>query len=152
MPVYVSPQLERAWGIGYSYLSDLTFESAAYVARYSMKKIAGDRDGSDRLIMKDTGEILRPEFIAMSRRPGIGTSWFKKFKSDVYPLGNRVVRGRDMRPPQFYDKLYQVDDPMGFEDLCFKRQEKLDRFDNSVVRLGVREEVTLARLKMFPRD
>lgn len=159
--LYVSDQLSRLWPFGFHYIGDVSFESAAYVARYVMKKVVCDRDDLDRLVMKSTGEILRSEYVTMSRGSGdgslvfdggIGSGWYKKFKEDVYPLGNRVVRGRDMRPPKFYDNLYAVDDPFGFEDLQFVRQNSLDRADNSDVRLGVKEKVTMARLKLFPRE
>ena len=35
---YLSEQLSQLWGHGHTYLSDATFESASYVARYSLKK------------------------------------------------------------------------------------------------------------------
>jgi len=152
MPVYVSDQLTRLWPHGYSYIGDVTFDSAAYVARYTLKKVAGDRDPEDRLVMRDTGEILRPEYVTMSRRPGVGATWYRKFVGDVYPHGKRFVRGRDMRPPRFYDNLYAVDDPVGFEELKFLREKDVDKSDNSVARLCVKEEVTTARVKLFPRD
>lgn len=152
MKLYVSSQLTRLWPHGYSYIGDVTFDSAAYVARYTLKKVAGDRDPSDRLLMKGTGELLSPEYVTMSRRPGVGTSWYKKFVGDVYPHGYRVVRGRDMRPPRFYDNLYAVDDPVGFEDLKFRREDLFDKLDNTSYRLVVKEKVTMARVKLFPRD
>lgn len=154
--LYRSPSLERLWPLGFSLIGDVTFESAAYVARYTLKKV-GDVLDPERLVMKDTGEVLRPEFIAMSTGGrgglgGIGTSWIKKFKGDVYPRGIRVVRGRDVRPPKFYDKLYAEEDPLGFEDLQFLRAEMICKEDNTSVRLLVKEEVTVARSKLFPRD
>lgn len=138
-------------------IGDVTFESAAYVARYTLKKVVCDRDDSDRLIMKDTGEVLNPEYVTMSRggrggAGGVGQSWYRRFKLDVYPHGNRVIRGRDMRPPRYYDQLYAVDDPIGFETMKFDRQNSLDKLDNNLYRLGVKERVTMARLKLFPRD
>jgi len=154
--LYRSAVLERLWPFGFSLLGDVSFESAAYVARYTMKKVVCDRDGLDRLIMKDTGEILAPEYVTMSRGGrgglgGIGASWYRKFKTDVYPLGSRVIRGRDMRPPRFYDNLFAVDDPLGFEELKFLRENLLDKKDNSLARLVVKEEVAMARLKLLPR-
>lgn len=157
--LYRSPQLEKLWTAGYSLIGDVTFESAAYVARYALKKVVSDRDDLDRLVMKDTGEILKPEYITMSRGGrgvdglgGIGATWYKKYSSDVYPHGNRVVRGRDMRPPRYYDDLYAVDDPLGYEEMKFLRENSVDKKDNTDVRLVVKEEVAAARLKLFPRD
>lgn len=88
----------------------------------------------------------------MSRRPGIGSTFMEKFQSDIYPRGYRVVNGRDMRPPRFYDEMFKSVDPVAFEDLQFRRKLSLDKSDCTDVRLGVREQVTLARLKMLPRS
>ena len=150
--LYRSEMLERLWPFGHSYIGDVSFESAAYVARYVMKKVVVSRDDQDRLIMKDSGELLSPEYVTMSRRPGVGTAWYEKFKSDVYPYGNRVIRGKNMRPPKFYDKLYAIDDPVAFESLQFDRIKDIDIKDNTVVRLVVKEKVANARLKVFPRE
>lgn len=150
--LYISDQLARLWPYGHHYIGDVTFESAAYVARYVLKKVKTSRDDEERLIMKDTGEILDPEYITMSRRPGIGRAWYDRYKSDVYPLGNRVVRGRNMRPPVYYDRLFAVDDPYAFEDLQFMRENSFDKQDNTELRLSVKEKVTTARLKLFPRE
>ena len=38
---YTSSDLQVLWPYGYSAIGDLTFESAAYVARYCTKKITG---------------------------------------------------------------------------------------------------------------
>lgn len=155
--LYRSAQLERLWPFGFSLIGAVTFESAAYVARYVLKKVVSSRDDQDRLIMKDSGEILDAEYVTMSRGGrgglgGIGRPWYNKYKSDVYPIGNRVVRGRDMRPPKFYDALYGVDDPFGFEDLKFNRLNGVDKLDNTVARLAVKEEVQNARLKLLKRS
>lgn len=161
--LYRSPTLERLWPYGYSSIGDVSFESAAYVARYVVKKVKVSRDDDDRLVVPSTGEVLAPEYVTMSRgsglddpdprfRGGIGRSWYDKFRSDVYPLGNRVVRGKDMRPPKFYDKLYAVDDPFGFEELSFRRMNSLDKSDNTEVRLLVKEKVTVARVNSNPRS
>lgn len=150
--LYRSEILERVWPFGHSYIGDVSFESAAYVARYVLKKIKVSRDDEDRLIVPGTGEILKPEYVTMSRRPGIGTLWYEKFASDVYPVGKRVVRGRDMRPPRFYDKLFAIDDPGAFEALQFERMNLVDKADNNMYRLDVKERVALARTKVFPRE
>lgn len=157
-----SAQLERLWPMGFSLIGDVTFESAAYVARYVLKKVCGPRDAEDRLVDKGTGEILSPEYVTMSRgsglndpdprfRGGIGRAWYDKYVSDVYPRGIRVVRGRDMRAPRFYDNLYAVADPLGFEGMKFERAKCVDKKDNISDRLVVKEKVTIARLKLLPR-
>jgi len=68
---------------------DVTFESSAYVARYITKKINGDN-------AKEHYQGKHPEFIRMSNRPGIATSWYNKYKSDIYKPGTdgkAIIRG-----------------------------------------------------------
>ena len=41
----------------------------------------------------------------MSRRPGVGAGWIKRFKSDVFPSDEVIVSGRPLRPPRFYESV-----------------------------------------------
>lgn len=155
--VYTSELLKEIWPSGHHAIGDVTFDSAAYVARYIMQKITGPlaEDYYTRFDGK-TGEcwIVEPEFNVMSRRPGIGAEWFRKFKSDAYPSDSVHIRGKAMRPPTFYDKLYELDDPEGMKHIRAKRQERLrDRKEDfTEERLKVRETVTKARLNLYGRN
>ena len=40
----------------------------------------------------------------MSRRPGIGQSWFDKYRSDVFPSDQCIVNGRAVSMPRYYLK------------------------------------------------
>lgn len=155
--LYTSEMLERLWPYGMSSTAAVTFASAAYVARYCMKKITGK--GSEqfyRRVDPDTGEIyqLTPEFNKMSLKPGIGARWFEKFKSDVYPHDRVIVNGKEAMPPKYYDKLYDREFPDEFEFLQFARE--LDgrlRFpDNTDERLAIKEAVVSAGLNLFQRS
>ena len=82
--LYRSDTLESLWTYGFSSIGDVTFESAAYVARYVMKKVTGDAAESHYTVVDpETGEITvrTPEFNKMSLRPGIGAGWFDKYSS-----------------------------------------------------------------------
>jgi hypothetical protein len=60
-------------------LGDLTFESAAYVARYVVKKINGQQKFLHYAVINhETGEFhsLKQEYTTMSRRPGVVNSKF----------------------------------------------------------------------------
>ena len=86
-PLYTSPSLEAIWRLGFCVIGDLTFESAAYVSRYCTKVVNGDMAESHYTRCdSETGEIFRlePEFSLMSRHPGIGDAWIRKFHHDVY--------------------------------------------------------------------
>ena len=85
-PLYVSRSLLELWPFGLHTIGVVTFDSAAYVARYVMKKITGDKAASHY-----NGRL--PEYTTMSRRPGIGRAWYDKFKSDCYPSDELVIRG-----------------------------------------------------------
>lgn len=148
--IYRSQSLEYLWPFGYSSIGDVTFESAAYVARYVMKKRTGKGVG-DHYETTDfeTGEIKDrvPEFNRMSLKPGIGYGFYKKYTSDIYPHDYVVVNGREARPPKFYDKKFANDYPEDFEALQLERFiDAQSRFeDNTDERLLVKEQVALAK-------
>ena len=136
--LYRSKILEEIWTCGYSSIGSVTFDSAAYVARYIMKKATGSLavDKYFKGIDYETGEILlkKPEYTTMSRRPGIGKNWYDEFKGDAYPSDSIHMRGVSMKPPKFYDSLYQLESPEDFELLKSKRKAsaKKNWFENTI--------------------
>ena len=106
-------------------VGELTFESAAYVARYVVKKRTGKEAKTHYTRMYESGELvdLKPEFVTMSRRPGIGNEWFKKYKNDVYPKDFTTIRGKRMKPPKYYDRLLEELDPDVFERIKQDRRD-----------------------------
>jgi hypothetical protein len=155
--LYTSKNLEILWPFGYSSIGDVTFESAAYVARYIMKKVTG-KNAKDHYteINPETGEITtrKPEFTKMSLKPGIGYEWYKQYTSDVYPHDYVVVRGKKVKPPKYYDKKYKIDNPYEFDELLYIREmsAKLHTADNTPERLAVKEQVTKAKLQKLKRN
>ena len=152
-PIYTSPTLERIWKKGFVTIGEVTFESAAYVARYVTKKITGKMQ---EVINKDTGlkpyerinsftgEVtpVIPEYSTMSRRPGIGHSFISNFTRDVYPKDFTTIRGRRVSPPAYYDRYLQGIDPEMYDDI--KAGRKLSMSENH-------EEFTPIRLKQKER-
>lgn len=162
--LYVSDTLNERWGKGLCVIGDVTFESAAYVARYVMKKVTGD---ALEKIDEDTGlrpyerfdsysgEIysVLPEYTAMSRRPGIGRDWFDRFKTDIYPHDFVVVRGNRCKPARYYDGLFEVEDPQEFARIKEERARKArDNPDNHWRRLNDREIVKEAQVSNLKRS
>lgn len=94
--LYTSPLLRQIWGHGHVTAGQLTYQSAAYVARYVMKKLTGK--------MAEEYGPLRPPYATMSRRPGIGSTWLEKFHTDVYPSDEVIHNGRKFKPPRYYDE------------------------------------------------
>ena len=50
---------------------------------------------------------IRPEYMTMSNRPGIGKGWFEKNYKEVYPIDTVIMDGKEYRPPTYYDTLYK---------------------------------------------
>lgn len=156
--LYRSATLEKLWPHGHASIGDLSFESAAYIARYVTKKITGDQ-GVDPEILEildpDTGEMWfrRKEFARMSLRPGIGARWLDKFWSDVYPTGKVLSRGVESRAPRYYDKRLRERGYGKYAVLSSARKlEGVKHFPESFPdRLVARETVAKARLSLFKR-
>ncbi len=92
----------------------------------------------------------------MSRNPGIGAGWFKKFQSDVYPDDFIVHEGKQYKTPRFYDKLFKRT-PLGEEYLAVvKRRREEDaevrKWDNTPSRLAVREEIQQEKIDRLKRE
>ena len=103
--LYTSQTLTDIWGKGIAQIGTVTPKSAAYVARYSLKKITGDRkEEAYRRVNPETGETwtVAPEFARMSRRPGIGMGWYQQFKNDCFPSDYLIRDGRRIRVPRLY--------------------------------------------------
>lgn len=157
-----SSRLERLWPHGHAEIGDLTFESAAYVARYIMKKVNGQKaDDHYKRTDPETGEIywIQPEFNVMSRGgrtgKGLGHAWLLENKNDVYGAGDYVVvRGKKCKPPRYYDKILQALAPFEHEAITQAREmtRTTDPADETPERLAVREAVALARLKQHKRQ
>ena len=151
-----SDTLTDLWSKGFATVGDLTFQSAAYVARYIMKKRTGPQaEQHYDQVDTATGEVtsLKPEYTTMSRRPGIGKPWLVKYSKDVYPDDFVISNGKKARPPAFYDSHYEITDPVAHRLLKRKRtlQARKHSANNTPDRLRVREACQEARLRNLPR-
>lgn len=151
-PYYISDTLNKLWSLGYCLVANVTFDSCAYVARYVTKKLNGEAG-------KLKYEGIQPEFINMSRRPGIGSDWFNKYHSDVYPYDRVIIvdndKVRKLRPPRYYDKLYDDMNHDEMELIKLKRvaQAQLHEQELSVAgRLEAKEKFKLAQIKSLTRS
>lgn len=99
-------------------------------------------------MMTGVEENLKPEYITMSRRPGIGASFFEKYFSDIYPSDQVVMNGKAFLPPKYYDKLLEKRDPELYLKIKARRriQGSEDPENNTPERLKDRELVAAARM------
>lgn len=154
-PLYRSALLESVWSLGHSSVGSFSFESAAYVARYVMKKQIGGKDPVRRIFDVVSGEMVsrEHEFGLRSLRPGLGRRWFDRFGCDVYPHDLVVINGARAKPPRYYDKLFASSSPEAFAAIVGRRQAAADESfdDNSPSRLRVKEVVLKARISHLKR-
>lgn len=150
--IYTSTALTKLWPYGFSTVGALTFESAAYCARYAMKKLGKAKTRAFTDIDPLTGELsLRTsEFALMSLKRPIGKGWLTRFKSDVYPSDFVVLKGTKQKPPRYYDQ--QLSET---ERATIKENRKTfakSNFDNTQPRLDARREVKRAQIKQLKRE
>lgn len=148
--IYDSQLLRQAWGHGRTEISSLSYAAAAYVAGYVRKKVRV-RDSPEHYSRVDprTGEIvqLHQEFARMSTRPAIGRSWIEKYWRDVYPRDFVVVDGVERKPPRYYDKWMDTNQPAVMADV--REQRYKDMQEVSTYTLDAREKTHTAKLRLF---
>ena len=148
--LYTSEILQSLWqNQGYCVIGDVTFESAAYVARYITKKIKG-KSADDYY----NGRL--PEYTACSRRPSIGLEWIQKFHSDVYNYDELICRGKKMRPSRYYDKFYEKNFPDSYSEIKQSREDSVHlqalSSESDLSRMNVKHELQLLRQKNISRS
>jgi len=152
--IYTSEDLTKLWGLGHASTGNATFESAAYIARYCMQKINGERAEEHYKRYDFLGEYsLVPEFNEMSRKPGIGGDWLRFHIKDVYTNDKIIINGKETNVPKFYDKILKRLDPEKLRDFKEIREWNgyQQRADNTPERLAVKEQVTIAKIQQLKR-
>lgn len=154
IPLYTSEHIQKLWKYGYSTVGEVNYQTAAYCARYVIKKIGGDKAAEHYTrVHPVTGKIsqVKPEFATQSRRPGLGASWLAEFKADIYPSDFVVVDGKKHPIPKFYTRQLQEE-----EQTRLKRERnksaRLRQADNTHKRLRDREQVQLSRVSALKRN
>ena len=174
-PRYTSPFLESIWKYGFVDVGQLNYETAAYVARYCLKKVNGVKADDHYLAYDLDGVItfLTPEFTLMSRgRPcplhdriqldcddcdgGIGWRWYARYKSDLFPSDEVPVPGAGVfrGMPRYYEKLFKTEDPLTLEEIKEVRKEFMLAHgdDYTPERLMSKYKVAKARTSLLHRS
>ncbi|WGL31274.1 replication initiator protein [Dipodfec virus UOA04_Rod_848] len=109
---YTSSFIEKCWPFGIHILGKVTWQSAAYVARYTMKKAT---HGYDKRYYEIAG--IQPEFQTMSLRPAIGRRFYDDhpdlFKYDSFNVST-PQGGRKIYPPEYFKKLHRLSNPSDY--------------------------------------
>lgn len=136
--IYQSKELEEIWGNGFCVVGEVTYQSAAYVARYIMKKITGIRAA-------DHYGGRMPEYTTMSRKPGIGADWIKRYCKDVFRDDILVHKGKRVPVPRYYDNYLRKEDEEQYEQVKLARKENAKKYSDD--RLAEKEDVVKGYLK-----
>lgn len=147
---YISPTMDRLWTNGNVLFSPANYQTFCYVARYVLKK----QYGADALSYRGR----KPPFVTMSRRPGLGMTYFEDVTD--YNAAS-VFDGKDVRlvqrPRAAFDKL-KDSDPYLYEVLAAERRELAHKRQDLILqqvsydyltKCSVDEELFNARTKIL---
>lgn len=151
-----SNKLQELWPYGHSTIGKVTYQSAAYTARYALKKINGDKaEDHYKKFQPTTGEIydIEPEFLLTSRNPAIGKRWLEKYHQDLQK-GFITIEGKKRQIPKYYLKLYPQYDDYNASLLKSKRQSMYDPYDpeRASDRLKVKETIKQSKINRLTRS
>ena len=174
-PQYTSNLLDEIWQKGFAQIGTCNLKSAAYIARYIMKKLTGPEaeklNPETGLTHYETnhlhsGDVIQrlPEYTQMSLRPGIGAEFYEKYKKSLYPNDKRYVgnaldaakksRPVFLKPPKYYDKLLDKERPDMLEFVVENRVAyALEHEDNYTYnRLAAKKIIVKQRVEQLKRD
>lgn len=114
-PLWTSRKIDKLWFKGNVIIGDVTYETSAYVARYSLKKVGSQIDYGDRV----------PEFLVMSNRGGIAYNYFKKNFAQIYNDDQLLIKtdkgSHFIKPFRYFDKKAQDDYGLNLDKLKAER-------------------------------
>lgn len=152
-PVWQSEKLNKIWRKGMVAIGRVTWESAAYVARYTLKK-ANKKDANWY-----AAQGMLPEFIIWSN--GMGKDYFIKhykeiYSSDTVPITKKSLGGL-LKPPRSYDRMLKEIDPELYQEIKHKRDYNariIEKQLNASTDLTPEERriISEARMKQVMKD
>lgn len=157
--LFNSDALTKIWNKGHVVIAPFSYETAAYVSRYVLKKV--NHDDVDYKALH-----LHPEFIMMSTKPGIGRKYYDEHKDMIYNTDELFIcdsTGKPIscKPVEYYDTLFEVDNPEDYRAIKDKRLQncKLSQVSElagtSLSRdkyLAVKENNLFAKLRTLQRN
>lgn len=158
--IYSSEELDHVWKRGFVRVAEFNWNTAAYTARYVMKKA----NGMNACFYDALG--IEPEKTRMSRMPGIGQGYLEKHIHEIYELDEIVLPAsaggklQVISPPKYYDRKLESIDPVWLARLKADRnrvaelraqaagqQHGYDPYEY----LAIQEESKLTSLNVFQR-
>lgn len=153
--VFTSKTLDDIWGLGDCKIGSVSFESCAYVARYCLKKVDGAKREDGHYAVVDSDGVVHervPEFAHMSRRPGIGSSYFNKYGSEISTHDSIIVNSREVPSIRYYDLKIEALDPARLVVLRRNRMRRRIWSERQVDRRRVKEVLRLKQSALKVRS
>lgn len=154
---FTSPTLEKLWGKGFITIGELTTQSAAYIARYMLKKQKGP-EGKE-YYFEQQGII--PEFTSSSRMPGIGLDWYNVHEEDIWKRDCVYLPQRNRGPlkvkvPRYYEKKFEEggneDRLKAIKDARKRSAELASDLKASRTTLSIQETLKVEEAKQLKRS
>lgn len=156
---YISETLTEVWGNGHAYIGQFNYATAAYTARYVMKKQNGKNASEHEMYQRldiESGLLfqVQPTFAVMSLKPGLGSTWYDKYKKDAFPSDLLVYKGKTHPVPKYYVNKLEKEDKPTFKKIKNKRLKYRDEntANSTPDRLRVREDCKKAKIKTLTRE
>lgn len=157
---YTSPSLEKLWRFGFSTVQELNYETAAYTARYALKKITGKKAWDHYLRCDEHGEAywLHPEYIRMStgrKKPcGLGAGFYEKYKQDIFPSDEVPVSGKGVlqKVPRYYQNILSSEDPATLEMVKALREQFIKAHAHDYTPERLRDKYHCAKARQTRRS
>lgn len=149
-----SKEIEKLWEKGKIDIVEVNFDTAAYVARYTMKKVNGEL-GKEYYAKKGQTK----EYVRMSRKPGIGKQYYEAHKEDIYTTDSLLSLRKngdviELKPPAYYDKLFDLEYPAMMDSIKEDRKEKgkkLNKLKMSKTSLTEKEQLAIEKATLHEK-
>lgn len=107
---FVSKLIDKIWNKGIHKIGRVTYQSAGYVSRYTLKKVK-------KLDYEKLG--IEPEKLFMSK--GIGKKYFEENKEHIYKydvVNLNTDKGLiKLQPPRYFDRLYEKENSEHLQEI-----------------------------------
>lgn len=131
-PYFTSEFIRKCWNKGNHFVCEFSWQTAAYVSRYVVKKLKG----RDARFYEDFS--IQPPFVLMSTHPGLARNFYDANKDYIYRFDGFYLsnhEGIKVKPPRYFDRLYDLDFPEDMEEV--KRRRKIVADANLTQRMSL---------------
>jgi hypothetical protein len=142
---WISPELDKAWGLGACRINPLSFTTAAYAASYVQKKLGENKPYVN--LDKETGEIIYLKQPRSIRSESLGKTWWTKYHQQQIDHDHVIINGRIQKPPKRYDNWLKETQPETIQKIKKERKKIAIQNKKTPQQLHARAKNAHARTK-----